>query len=135
MVARRNCWRGRSIASPQGTAATPAEKALYAPCRGGEKDAPQRRCIALLLKERPRRDGFWLPNSIKKNVLGLRLASPPLENCLLNRSLRRSLPSTTLALVLCSIPVFAGLARKRKATPPPPPAATPHASAQLDDKK
>ncbi len=63
------------------------------------------------------------------------MASPPQENCLLNLSHRRSIASATLALLLCCGPAFAGLTRKHKVAPPPPPPATPHASAQLADKK
>lgn len=63
------------------------------------------------------------------------MALPPQENCLLNRSHRRSIASATLALLLCCSPAIAGLTRKHKVAPTPPPPASPHASAQLEDKK
>jgi len=63
------------------------------------------------------------------------MALPPQENCLLNRSHRRSIASTAVALLLCCSAGFAGLTRKHKAAPTPPPPPTPHASAQLEDKK
>jgi beta-glucosidase len=54
----------------------------------------------------------------------------------LNDPLRRSAASATLAVVLCCSPAFAGpLTRKHKVAPAPPPPVTPHASAQLEDKK
>jgi beta-glucosidase len=52
----------------------------------------------------------------------------------LNHLLRRSSAAATLALML-STWSFAGLPRKHKPAPTPPPPATPHASAQLADKK
>ena len=68
-------------------------------------------------------------------LVGLRLASPPQENCLLNHPFRRPVASLTLALLLCCGAAFAGLTRKHKASPPPPAPPALHASVQLEDKK
>ncbi|MDQ1450842.1 MAG: beta-glucosidase, partial [Acidobacteriaceae bacterium] len=78
------------------------------------------------------------------------MALPTTGDYLLNYPLRRSIASAAVAVVLSSItafwgtpfegtafasPEFPGLGRKHKAAPAAPPPTTPHASAQLADKK
>ena len=53
----------------------------------------------------------------------------------MNHSLRRSLASTSLVILLCYGSAFAGFQRKHKTAPAPPPPNMPHASAALADKK